>query len=138
MRMNFDESQSLEQLVQAYVENKNELDSYKRICDEENKQIKTLMEEMELSEVRVNDKKVLKRIITTRYDVNELKMLQVLKKYNVPATKTVEVIDEEALENFLYHADPNENKELLAELDGCKKAAAIVSLKLVNAKKMED
>lgn len=133
MRSNFDESMSLEELAQAYVENKRELDSYKKICDEENKQIKQVMEELGVDSVQVGNKS-LKKIVTTSYKVNEPRMVEVLKKYNVPAVRTVEVVDEEALESFLYHAEPEENKELIAELNLCKTPSEVVQLRLVNTK----
>ena len=128
----------LQKLAQAYVENKRELDSYTKLCKKENEDIKKMMSDEDVEEVDVGSGKALRRIITESYDVNELKMLQVLKKYDVPAVRTVEVIDEDALEKFLYNADPNEHRALLQELDGCKKLKQVVSLRVVNARKMED
>ena len=125
-------------LARAYVENKREADSYKKICDEENKQLKRRMAEEGIESVYVGYGKALKRTVTSSYEVNEAKMLKVLKKYNVPATKVVEVIDEEALEKFLYNADPEETKELLSDLALCKTEKEVVSLRVVNAKKSED
>lgn len=128
----------LQRLAQAYVENKRELDSYTKLCKMENEEIKKMMSDEGVEEVDVGGGKALRRTITDSYDVNELKMLQVLKRYGVPAVKTVEVIDEDALEKFLYNADPNEHRALLQELDGCKKLKQVVSLRVVNAKKQED
>ena len=130
--------EQLKKLVEAYVENKRELDSYTKLCKEEGDAIKSGMFDLDITEVPVDAKKALKKIISVKFEVDEAKMLAVLKKYNVPAVKTVEVIDEGALENFLYHADEEENRDLLNELDGCKTIKSVVSLKLVNRKIEED
>ena len=129
---------NIEFLAKTYLLNKREADSYKKLCEEEGKQLKRRMEEEGLETVDAGDGKALKRCIATSYEVSEQAMLEVLKKYGVPAVKTVEVIDESALEKFLYNADPEQNKDLLAELDRCKTAKEVVSLRIVNAKKSED
>lgn len=128
----------LKALASAYVENKRELDSYKKLCDEEGSQIKQGMLEQGLDEIPVNDEKALRKIVAVKYDVDEVKLLSVIKKYNIPAVKTVEVVDESALENFLYGLDDEKDKEVLGELDGCKTIKTVVSLKLVNNKSKED
>ena len=46
---------NLEQLIDAYALNKNELDSYKKICDAENAEIKALMTELELNKASTED-----------------------------------------------------------------------------------
>ena len=129
----------LNELANAYYANKQELDNYKKLCEDENTKIKQGMTALGVTEVTLlGGKKALRMTTTMKYEVNEPKMLQVLKRYNVPAVKTVEVIDEDALEKFLYNADPEQYKDLLGELDRCKEEKPVVSLRVVNAKKQED
>ena len=128
----------LRTLAERYVGNKKELDHYTRLCKEDGDRVKEAMLDMGLKQVPVSDTKALRKIISVRYDVDEAKMLAVIKKYKIPATKTVEVIDEEALEKFLYNLNEEENTDLLNDLDLCKTVKSVVSLKVVNAKTQED
>lgn len=125
-------------LARTYMANKREADSYKKLCDEEGKQLKRRMNEEGLETVEVGDGKALKRVVTTSYDVNEAKLVNVLKEHGVPAIKTIEVVDEEALEKFLYNLDPKENSDLFSAIALCKTKKEVVSLRVVNAKKQED
>lgn len=125
-------------LAKAYVANKREADSYKKLCDEEGKQIKRRMEAEDICAIDVGDGKALKRVISTSWEVDKDKLLDTLKEYKVPAIKTVEVVDEEALEKFLYNLNPDENGELFNAIGLCNTKKEVVSLRVVNAKHTED
>lgn len=125
-----DETRTLDELIPAYAQNKNELDSYKKICDSENSQIKEKMLEIGQDEYSAGGYKA-KRIVSERVSMNEDKLLAVMKKhYLVQVIKTREYVDMDALEDYLYHIDEDDNKELLAEIDKCREVKEVVQLRI--------
>lgn len=130
-------NEDLNVLIPKYYENKAILDDYKKICDAENSQIKELLTTVDGGTYSVGDYTA-KRIISHRENVNEAKMLEVLKRYNITeAIKTVEVLDTDALENFLYHADSENDptiRALSAELANCKSTTEVIQLRVSRKK----
>ena len=130
-------NEDLNVLIPKYYENKAILDDYKKICDAENSQIKELLTTIDGGTYSVGDYTA-KRIISHRENVNEAKMLEVLKRYNITeAIKTVEVLDTDALENFLYHADSENDptiRALSAELANCKSTTEVIQLRVSRKK----
>lgn len=93
----------LENLIPAYALNKSELDSYKKLCDDENSRIKELMFQLELNEAEAGGY-IAKRIVQKRENINEDKLLEIAHKYNLTdIIKTKEYIDYDVLENALYN-----------------------------------
>lgn len=128
---------SLEELIPEYAENKSELDSYKKICDKENAQIKDLMLAQGLDEKDAGGYTA-KRSVSVRETLNEAKLMEVLKKYNVPGIiKTKEYVDMDALEAYLYGADML-STAFATDLEACKEKTEIVTLRVSVTKKKKE
>lgn len=126
---------SLDTLIPQYAENKSMLDDYKKICDNENKQIKELMEE---GSYEAGGWKATKTI-STRETMNEEKLLAVAKKngyYLSDIIKTKEYIDMDKLEALLYKG--NISKEVLMEIDKCRESKEVVTLRISKVKEKKD
>ena len=126
---------SLDTLIPQYAENKSMLDDYKKICDNENKQIKELMEE---GSYETGGWKATKTI-STRETMNEEKLLDVAKKnsyYLSDIIKTKEYIDMDKLESLLYKG--NISKEVLMEIDKCRESKEVVTLRISKVKEKKD
>ena len=126
---------SLDTLIPQYAENKSMLDDYKKICDNENKQIKELMEE---GSYETGGWKATKTI-STRETMNEEKLLDVAKKnsyYLSDIIKTKEYIDMDKLESLLYKG--NISKEVLMEIDMCRESKEVVTLRISKVKEKKD
>lgn len=128
------ESVDLDTLIPQYAMNKLELDSYKEICDKENKQIKEEMDRLSQSNYTAGDYTA-KISIQNKITMDENKLLTVMKKYNISSVvKTKEYVDMEALENYLYHIDESENKELFEDIDKCRNVKEVTQLRIVKKK----
>lgn len=126
---------SLDTLIPQYAENKSMLDDYKKICDDENKQIKELMEE---GSYEAGGWKATKTI-STRETMNEEKLLAVAKKngyYLSDIIKTKEYVDMDKLEALLYKG--NISKEVLMEIDKCRESKEVVTLRISRVKEKKD
>lgn len=131
-RTNFETPMALEELISAYYENKNELDSYKKICDSQNSQIKQRMSDMELDTFEFGSYKA-KITVSNRETTNEDKLLAVMKRYGITdAIKTKEYVDMDALENYLYHNVTS--AELANDIDACIERKEVKSLKVTYKK----
>lgn len=93
--------ESLKTLVNRYIKNKETLDEYKKSVDKDNKAIKTKMKEQNISEYSVEGYTA-KVVESTRDSLNEEKMIEIAKKYNINIVKTREYIDTDALEVLIY------------------------------------
>lgn len=126
---------SLDTLIPQYAENKSMLDDYKKICDDENKQIKDMMEE---GSYEAGGWKATKTI-STRETMNEDKLLDVAKKnsyYLSDIIKTKEYIDMDKLESLLYKG--NISKDVLLEIDKCRESKEVVTLRISKVKEKKD
>ena len=144
---------SLDTLIPQYAENKGLLDDYKKICDEENKQIKELMEE---GSYEAGGWKVTKTV-STRDTVNEEALLSLLQSYSdgiskalnkvdsniefidfrkLGVIKTKEYVDMDALESAIYKGKVT--KEVLLEIDKCRESKEVVTLRLSKIKEKKD
>lgn len=126
---------SLDTLIPQYAENKSMLDDYKKICDDENKQIKELME---VGSYEVEGYKATKTV-STRESMNEEKLLDVANKnkyYLSDAIKTKEYVDMDVLESLLYKGNIPEH--VLMEIDKCRESKEVVTLKISKAKEKKD
>lgn len=121
--------ENLKELVRLFYEDKQQLDNYKKSTDEYNKNIKELMNELELTEFESDDL-VAKIGTQNRESFNEDKLIDKLKSLNIEGIiKTKEYVDMDALENAIYN-------ELLdaSELTSCKEVKTVTTLKVSKKK----
>jgi hypothetical protein len=122
----------LEELIPQYAMNKNELDSYTKICKEENEQIKAALVELGENEYSAGGYTV-KRIVATKESMNEAKLLEVLRQNGLDvAIKTREYVDMDALEAYLYNNMPS--ADLARQIDSCRTTTETVQLRLSRTK----
>lgn len=125
---------NLEQLIDAYALNKNELDGYKKICDAENAEIKALMTELELDKASTEDYTATLSI-QHRETMDEDKLLEVLRDagYADIVIRTKEYVDMDLLEAAIYH--DMIDKETLFAMQRCKEVKEVQTLKISKRKK---
>jgi hypothetical protein len=122
----------LDELITQYAHNKNELDSYTKICKAENEQIKAKLVELGENEYS-NGTYTAKRIVVIKESMNEAKLLEVLRQNGIVAPiKTREYVDMDALESYLYNNTPS--PELARQLEGCRIKSETVQLRLSKTK----
>lgn len=127
---------TLDELIPSYAENKIELDNYKKICDGQNAEIKKRLEELGENEYTAGGY-VAKRTVSERESMNEERLLEMLKKHNVPGViKTKEYVDMDALEGYLYNTELSD--EMAADLDSCREVKEVVQLRITKEKKKEE
>ena len=138
LNLNSDEittSRTLDELIPMYALNKSELDSYKKICDEENAQIKKQMLDLGTDEYTAGGYTA-KRTVSTRESINEDKLMMVLLKHGIKGViKTKDYVDMDALENYLYNNEMTSS--LAADLESCKTVTEVVTLRVKADKKKE-
>lgn len=123
---------SLDTLIPQYAENKSMLDDYKKICDDENKQIKELMEE---GSYEAGGYKATKSV-QIRESFNEDKLLDVLRDVAEAKAnnliKTKEYVDMDVLESMIYKGMiPT---DVLMEIDKCRESKEVVTLRISKIK----
>lgn len=125
----------LDELIPQYVTNKNELDSYKKICDKENAQIKAIMKDFSVQKYTAGSYKA-SYSVSVRETMNEAMLLEIAHQYGISEiVKTKEYIDYDALENAIYN-----NKipdEILLEMDRAKETKEVVQLRVTKVKDAE-
>ena len=123
---------NLDSLIPRYAENKAMLDDYKKICDEENKKIKELMDE---GSYEANGYKATKSV-QVRETMNEDKLLDVLQNisgsYENGLIKTKEYVDMDVLESMLYKGKIP--KDILMQIDKCRETKEVVTLRISKVK----
>ena len=119
--MNANDLKDLKQCIERYGVNKEELDTYKMICDTESKKIKAIMTEDKLKEFD-SDNYTAKVTTVDKSYTDEAKLLQVIHSFNIPDSlgiiKTREYIDEDALESAIYNGEISE--EVMKSIATCK------------------
>ena len=121
---------SLEEYVKEFYIVKNEADKYKKLADEDNKEIKKLMQNNNLTEFKTTNGLLAKITIQNRESFNEDKLIEKLKELNVKTPiKTVEVIDYDALEDAIYN-----NVLDATKIIDCKQNKQVVTLKVSEQK----
>lgn len=132
MKMNLND---LDELIPQYALNKSEMDSYKKLCDKENAQIKSIMQNFGMPTYNVGDYKA-SYIISKRESMNEDKLLEIAHFYGIPEiVKTKEYIDFDALENAIYNGKISD--DVLLEMDKAKEVKEVVTLRVTKIKKQE-
>lgn len=130
-----DKKNPLDELVPKYGANKAEADDLKKIVEAQNKQIKELMADADITSYEAGGY-VASVSTTEKSKFNEAKLLNVIKGNEELASqviKTQEYVDMDALENILYAGTIS--KELLLEMDKCKETSTVVTLRIKKAKK---
>lgn len=115
-----------EKIVSVYVENKEHLDSLKKMCDADNKEIKkmlpTLVEEQDGKWVYDTPDGIKVTVNTTKKEsLNEEKLLEVIKKSGIEVdglVKTKEYVDLDVLETAMYAQLIGH--DLMLEIDKCR------------------
>lgn len=125
--------QELEMLIEQYASNKAEYESYKKLCDRENKQIKEIMTENNRNVVST-DNYTAKLTKSVRESFNEEKLLETVKEFGVAdrIIKTKEYVDLDELEKAIYNGAVTENE--LLNIDKCRDKKTVLTLKITNNK----
>lgn len=89
-------------LIESYYQNKTDLESYKTICDTQNKQIKQELNKLGKNAFSTESLTAkIKHVKKESFD--ELKLLQFCKDNNITdCIKTKEYVDSDILENLIY------------------------------------
>lgn len=118
----------LETLVLDYGNHKEELDKYKKLCDNENKSIKKLMTDLDIKEFEADGYKV-SVSVSKRETMDEDKLLEIAHSYNIDEIiKTKEYIDFDALEDAIYNG--RISKHTLSEMNKAKNTKEITTLRV--------
>lgn len=118
----------LDELIPSYCLNKSEFDSYKKLCEKENAEIKALMKEQNVSDYRV-DGYTVKYVIVKKETINEEKLLEIAHIHGIPEiVKTKEYIDFGALENAIYNGKIEAS--IIAEMNTAKEVKEVETLRI--------
>ena len=124
--------EKLSQLLPVYEANKSKMDSYKKLVDKDNKEIKTIMLGAGLREFVVDDIKA-SCSVSEREDFIEEALIAKLKEMKVPGiVKKKEYVDMDALENAIYNG-----KIDAAALADCQTKKEVVTLRVTKLKRKE-
>lgn len=124
------DEQLLELIISEFYENKQKLDIYKKDTDDENKRIKQLMSELNITEFATQNGLIAKTITQKKESFMEDKLLLKLKELGVTSPiKTIEIIDYDELENVIYNNQLN-----ASELTDCKECKEVIMLKVTKKK----
>ena len=125
----------LDTLIPRYAANKAELDSYKKICDKENAQIKEVMKSFVVQNYEAGGYKA-SYSVSKRESMNEEMLLQIAHMHGIPEiVKTKEYIDFDALEHAIYNGLISD--EVLMEMDKAKETKEVVTLRISKVKNEE-
>ena len=135
--------QKLDTLIPRYAENKAEFDSYKKICDKENAEIKSIMADFAVQKYQAGGYKA-SYSVSTRETMNEEMLLSLFS--SVPAfndvaeqygiIKTRSYIDFDALEKAMY--DSKFTDEQLLDMDKTIERKTVVTLKVTKVKEKKE
>ena len=131
------QNQKLDTLIPQYAQNKLELDSYKKICDKENAQIKSIMAELSDNTYEAGVYRATYSV-STRETMNEEKLLEILgdSARDMGIIKTKEYVDFDALEKAIYDGKISDNT--LLEMDKAKESKEVVTLRVTKIKKKKE
>ena len=124
--------EKLSQLLPVYEANKSKMDSYKKLVDKDNKEIKSIMLGAGLREFVVGDIKA-SCSVSEREDFIEEALIAKLKEMKVRGiVKKKEYVDMDALENAIYNG-----KIDAAVLADCQTKKEVVTLRVTKLKRKE-
>lgn len=128
--------QDLDTLIPRYAANKAEMDDYKKICDRENAEIKSIMRDFVVSSYEASGYKATYSV-SERTSMNEEMLLDIAHNYNIPGiVKTKEYIDYDALEKAIYDGEISE--DVLLEMDKAKTVKEVVTLRVSKVKQKKE
>lgn len=132
-------AQTLEELIPQYAANKKELDSYKKICDKENAQIKLLMAKLP-DNVCIVGKYKATYTVSNRETINEEQLIDLFmndpdfikinEQYNVVEMRPA--IDFDELERAIYKGAFSKDQTKL--LNAAKTSKEVVTLRISEIK----
>ena len=132
-------AQTLEELIPQYAANKKELDSYKKICDKENAQIKQLMAKLP-DNVCIVGKYKATYTVSNRETINEEQLIDLFmndpdfikinEQYNVVEMRPA--IDFDELERAIYKGAFS--KDQTKQLNAAKTSKEVVTLRISEIK----
>jgi len=124
--------EKLSDLLPVYEANKSEMDSYKKLIDRDNKEIKSIMLGAEMGEFVVDDIKA-SCSVSVREDFVEEALIAKLKEMKIRGVvKKKEYVDMDALENAIYNG-----KVDAASLADCQTKKEVVTLRVSKLKRKE-
>jgi len=127
---------NLDELIPQYAQNKAEMDSYKKICDSENAQIKTLMADLDDPVYEAGGYKATYSV-QERESMNEDVLLDIAHHFGLSEIiKTKEYIDFDALEKAIY--DGKISDDVLLEMNKAKEVKEVVTLRVTKIKKKKE
>lgn len=125
----------LDTLIPQYAANKSEMESYKKICDRENAEIKSIMKSFVVPNYETGGYKA-SYIVSKRETMNEEMLLEIAHMHGISEiVKTKEYIDYDALEHAIYNGLISD--EVLMEMDKAKEVKEIVTLRISKVKNEE-
>lgn len=128
--------QDLDTLIPQYAANKAEMDDYKKICDRENAEIKSIMKDFVVSSYEASGYKATYSV-SERTSMNEEMLLDIAHNYNISGiVKTKEYIDYDALEKAIYDGEISE--DVLLEMDKAKTVKEVVTLRVSKVKQKKE
>lgn len=127
---------TLDKLIPQYAANKREKDSYEKICNAENAEIKAIMRSFVVQKYTAGGYNATYSI-QNRETIDEEAMLEILKESGITnVVKTKEYIDFDALENVIYHnLIPD---DVLQKLNTTKSVKRVEVLKITKAKEKKE
>lgn len=128
----------LDEIIPRYALNKQELDDYKKLCDEDNKRIKQHLETIKSDSYSVDNIIVEKRI-SVQESFDEEKLIGIMKEAGLCSlvkTKTIEYVDYDGLESMIYNERLDE--ETIQKIASCKQSKEKVSLYVKTKKESKD
>ena len=124
--------EKLSNLLPVYEANKSQMDSYKKLVDKDNKEIKSIMLGAEMGEFIVDDIKA-SCSVSEREDFIEEALIAKLKEMKIRGiVKKKEYVDMDALENAIYNG-----KVDAASLADCQTKKEVVTLRVTKLKRKE-
>lgn len=127
--------EELVRLIPVYGENKQDMDVFKKKCDDQNKQIKLLCKELSVDKMEVDDWQ-LTYAVQDRSTFDEDKLLDIIREDEMLAkllVRTKEYVDTQALEDEIYKN--NISKEVLLKIQACKVPKFVETLTVKEKKK---
>lgn len=125
----------LEELINAYKNNKQKVDDLKKVVDRQNKEIKDIMLEEDLKEFTTHNNYTAKIVVIEKDTMNEellLSRLQVVKDKYPNLIKTKEYVDLDELENLVYNNLLDDNT--ISKVNSCITTKEVVQLRISKKK----
>ena len=118
-------TEQLKEIIPQYAFNKNEMDSYKKLCDRDNAIIKSIMSEEKIDTFDTGNYTA-KMSIQNRQTMNEDKLMEIIKDMDrFDLIRTKEYVDMDLLEKAIYNEEINPQ-----HLNSCITTKEVVTLKV--------